>query len=77
MQNAARSFLVLTAAAVLAACQAEEDPNQNITVDINSADPADIEALPADESSATSSEELANGFNEAPVDESANQANSL
>ena len=77
MRNAARPLLILTAAAALAACQAEEDPNQNITVDINSADPADIEALPADESSTTSSEELANGFDEPPPAESDNQANSL
>lgn len=77
MLNAARAVLVLTAAAALVACGAADDPNQNITVDINSADPADIEALPADESSTTSSEELANGFDEPPANESDNQANSL
>ena len=77
MQNAARSILVLTAATALAACRAEEDPNQNITVDANAAANADIEALPADESSTTSSEELANGFYEPPANESDNQANSL
>ena len=60
MQNAARAALLLVGAWALAACSRDAS-DQNIMVDNNVAADAEIEALPADESSATTSDDLANG----------------
>jgi hypothetical protein len=61
----ATKFLVLGGAlAALAACKQQSD--QNIAVD-NIAANADVEALPPDESSATPSNELMNGTDNADV----------
>jgi len=67
MQNAPRLIFVLTAAAALAGCQ-QEPSDQNIAITNNAAG-ADIEALPPDEGSATSPDDLA--------DTNATDANSL
>ena len=60
MRNVPRAALLLIGASALAACSGDRS-DQNIMVDNNVAADADIEALPADESSATPSAELANG----------------
>jgi hypothetical protein len=64
MRGAMITFLLSGLA--LAACNRAQQPQeQNIAIDSgNIPANADIEALPADESSATSSQELANGANE-------------
>ena len=65
MRNVTKAALLLTGACVLPACS-QDRSEQNIMVDndVAAADAdssADIEALPADESSATPSDDLANG----------------
>ena len=63
MRNAIKPLL-LTSAFALAACQGkhQDAQDQNIVIDSgNIPANADIEALPPDESSGTSTEELANG----------------
>ncbi len=60
MRNVTRAALLLTGASALAACSRDRS-DQKIMVDNNVAADADIEALPADESSATASDDLANG----------------
>ncbi len=70
MRNAPRHLVLLIGAAALAACQSDES-DQNITIGDNAAANAEIEALPADESSATPSGDLVNGAVEenAPAEE--------
>lgn len=65
MRNARKSLALLIAVAALAACQKKE-AEQNIAID-NGVTPtnANIETLPADESSATPSNELINGADNA------------
>jgi hypothetical protein len=58
-----KTVLVISLAAV-GGCQ-KNDADRNITID--NASPAEIEALPPDESSATPSNELANGADNADV----------
>ncbi len=60
MRNATKAALLLIGTSALAACSRDRS-DQNIMVDNNVAADADIEALPADESSATPSDDLANG----------------
>lgn len=60
MRNVTRAALLLAGACALPACSRDAS-DQNIMVDNNVAADADIEALPADESSATASDDLANG----------------
>ena len=59
MRNANRTIALIIAAAALGACN-KSATDQNVAM-ANSAVPADIEALPADESSTTPSNELATG----------------
>jgi hypothetical protein len=72
--RAAISTILLVAMAATAACQ-QERSDQNIAIDNNMAG-ADIEALPADESSATSTEELENGVDTPVSNDVANFTNS-
>jgi len=68
--RAATNLLLLTAATLLvAACGKEQrSQDQNIVIDSgNIPANADIEALPPDESSGTSTEELANGADDTDV----------
>ena len=68
MQNAIR-IVVLTCTLGLAACQ-EKQPSQDQNVIIDSGNipaNADIEAVPQDESSGTSTEELVNGATDSDV----------
>ena len=67
MRDASKLILVFAAAA-LAACNKPATEN-NVAIDINNADPNDIEALPPDESSATPSDQLANGADNVDVNE--------
>ena len=70
MRNASKSLALLIAVAALAACQKNE-AEQNIAID-NAVTPtnANIETLPADESSSTPSNELINGADNADVNTS-------
>lgn len=74
----ARATIALTAAAaaaLLPACQKHQPrPEQNIAVDNGIAANADIETLPADESSATPSNQLANGFDNPDVNATTNNS---
>jgi hypothetical protein len=66
MRDASRRFLLLIAAAAIAACS-KPAPENNVAIDINNAAPGDIEELPPDESVDTSSNELVNGADNADV----------
>ena len=68
MRDASKLMLVLTVAAGLAACNKPANEN-NVVVDNDAATPADIEALPPDESSATPSNELVNGSDNPDVND--------
>jgi hypothetical protein len=61
MRDASKLILTLAVAAGLTACNKPANENNVVTVDNDAATPADVEALPPDESSATPSNELANG----------------
>jgi hypothetical protein len=65
---------VMIAFAALAACQ-NKQTEQNIAMDNDAATPNDIETLPADESSATPSNELVNGADNADVNTLGNESN--
>ena len=65
MRAAARSLALLALAAAACGETARDDPANNAAV-------ADVEALPPDESVATTSEELANGVDEPSANELAN-----
>jgi len=67
MRDANKVFLMIAAAAI-AACTRPANQN-NVAIDINNAAPADIEQLPPDESSETSSNELVNGADNADVND--------
>ena len=60
--------IALALAAPVGACRKNQaPPEQNAAIDINTVSPNDIEALPPDESSETSSNELENGADNADV----------
>ena len=60
MRNVPRPAVILLGAMALAAC-AKDNDDQNIIIDNDVAANADIEAVPADESSDATAEELDNG----------------
>ena len=64
----AQIMVVMVAGAALAACQKQE-ADQNIVITNEIPANADIEALPADESTATPTEELVNGTDNADVND--------
>ena len=66
MSAALKPFALAMAIALAACSEAEQAPVNNSTA-------ADIEVLPADESAATTSEELQNGVNEPDVGNLGNQ----
>jgi hypothetical protein len=66
MRNADKVFALLIGLAAIAGCQ-KSATGENAAAPRNSAAPVDIEALPPDESSATPSNELANGADNADV----------
>jgi hypothetical protein len=65
MRNAAKPFLVLTLAAAVIGCgnDAAEVDNRSNTMEVNGS-VVEVDTLPPDESSATPSEDLANGATE-------------
>lgn len=73
MRNAHKLILLIGAAAI-GACQ-KEASDQNIVITNNMVG-ADIEALPPDESSATPSDELQNGADNADVNDTSEPSNS-
>ena len=73
--GAAKMVLLVAAAAGAAACN-QDRSDQNMAIDINNAAPSDIEALPPDESSATPTEQLQNGADNADVADLNNSGNS-
>lgn len=82
MSNA-RTAIVLAAALALAACSKGQPQSQDQNMSLDSAVPsnevlanADIETLPADESSTTPSNQLQNGFDNPDVNDVGNMSNS-
>ena len=73
MRDATKLLLTLATAA-LTGCNKPAAEN-NVAIDINNAAPSDIEALPPDESSETSSNELINGDDNSDVADTSNVAN--
>ena len=65
MRNAVSVTLLLIGAAVLTACRAEVDQqNDSVAAEANAAGPVDIDTLPPDESVATPTDDLANGVDD-------------
>ena len=78
MRNAdkvlASILLVAGVAGSLAACSKPQADTNNAAAQTNAAIPPDVEALPADESSATPSNELVNGSDNADLNATDNVA---
>jgi hypothetical protein len=74
MRDVNKFVLTAVAAAALAACSKPQNDN-NVAIDNDAATPTDVEALPPDESSETSSNELINGADNADVEDAGNSAN--
>ena len=74
MRDASRVLIAVITAAALGACKPSA-PENNVAIDINNAAPGDIEQLPPDESSATPSDQLVNGADNADVNAAGNAAN--
>lgn len=78
MRNAARILIAGLGLAALASCNRQQpDRNQDMMIDENVASNglpanADIETLPADESSTTPSNQLQNGYDSPEVNEPGN-----
>lgn len=73
MRNVRKRFAVLVLAAGLPACTGNDDQQRNadVALEANSA-AVDVATLPADESSATSSEDLAAGATAPTANETSN-----
>ena len=70
MRNALKLIAAAIAVLGVTACQKQApQTDQNVAIDINSVSPNDIEELPADESSGTPSDQLANGEDNADVND--------
>ena len=70
-------FVLAFSLVPLGACKKQEAPtDQNVAIDINSVSPNDIEELPADESSETPSNQLANGYDDSDLNETNATTNS-
>jgi len=78
MRNAARILIAALGLAAITGCNKQQvDQNQDMTIDENVAASglpanADIETLPADESSTTPSNQLQNGYDNPEVNELGN-----
>ncbi len=64
MHHATQAVILASLAAGLAACGGDGAPDQNIVID--NVGTTDVEALPADESSVTSTDALVNGTTDDP-----------
>jgi hypothetical protein len=73
--RAANRLIVMLVLAAAAACRNQPAPDQNIAIDNDAATPAEVETLPADESSVTPTNELVNGMIDPDVSD-LNTANS-
>ena len=74
--GARMSLVLVLSLGALAACQSEEQqPEQNFAIDTNVPAGADLEALPADESSVTPTEELVNGAADPAVSDTGAETN--
>ena len=62
-------------ALAIAGCRKDQNPDQNVIIENGIPANADIEALPPDESSATSSNELVNGTDNPDVNDLGNTTN--
>ena len=73
MQNAPKTFATMAMIAALAACSSQGDQQHNAdnAIEVNSS-VVEVNTLPADESSATSSEDLAAGATEPVANETSN-----
>jgi hypothetical protein len=69
MRNAAKTFFAVASLAVLGACSGNGDAQDNRAnaIEANSS-VVEVDTLPADESSVTPSDQLANGATEAPAE---------
>lgn len=81
MPNARMVAAFAIAALATGACQKQQPADQNIAIDADVPDNqvagnADIETLPADESSTASSGELQNGYDTPDVNDAGNSTNS-
>lgn len=77
MRNALKVLTAAVALLSVGACNRQEpQTDQNVAIDINSVSPNDIEALPADESSGTPSDQLANGEDNPDVNDLNSASNS-
>ena len=81
MPNAKMIAFAAVAALAMGACSKQQPADQNISIDAGAADNgmagnADIEMLPADESSTTPSNELQNGFDSSGDNDAGNEVNS-
>jgi hypothetical protein len=74
MRVATKMLLAAGAALAIAGCKKQETAQQNEVAANEISANADIEALPADESSATPSNELVNGADNADVNTTDNAA---
>jgi len=73
----AMMFVLAFASVPLAGCHKQPAQNdQNVAIDINSVSPNDIEELPADESSETPSNQLANGYDDSDLNDTNATTNS-
>lgn len=79
MRNAARILIAALGLAAITGCNKQQQPdrNQDMTIDDNVASSglpanADIETLPADESSTTPSNQLQNGYDNPEVNDLGN-----
>ena len=61
MGNVTKTLLLASAAVAVAGCQGQQQEDQNIVITNEMPANAEIEALPPDESSGTTTNELANG----------------
>jgi hypothetical protein len=81
MRNAKIIASFAIAALAIGGCNKQQPADQNISIDAGAADNqmagnADIEMLPADESSTTPSNELQNGFDSSGENDVGNEGNS-
>jgi hypothetical protein len=81
MPNAKTIVALTVAALAVGACKQQQAADQNISIDAGAQDNqmagnADIETLPADESSTTPTNQLQNGFDSSEVNEPVDTGNS-
>jgi len=76
MHAATKALLPLAALAIIAGCKENGADDQNVVITNEVPANADVEALPADESSGTPTNELVNGADDPDVPTADNQTDS-